>query len=458
MRAMGRLMILALVCATRRTMPVTDELVLTPLSETFPFDRERENRIARLSRPPPLVEGYMLTSREWTAHEARCDAYQDKVNEIERESSKMPSLHDLMLSFIRTRGVPYRDKAHAHPHLVEKLDRQTPYYVELTETPMTKRSQEITVTSQKIFLSHATLLVVPAELLLQWRDEIHKHVKDKFLSVWTVHTAKDKIPSIEDLPSVDILLMSTYRFAAFGRVETPSYLIERVHWRRLIIDEGHSVARANGLSGAAERVRASSRWIATGTPTAHLRASSVGDTASTAPPPPAEGLRSDLNHLGELFQRFFKASYMHSRSWWLQLTTAYFAKDKHADMMQAILETAVVRHQPSDLRRSYELPSMSSRVVRLKFTPLERLTYNVLVALFLANAIESQRSDQDYLFHPNNRRRLLEVRAPRRATSVTTTDVAVVCRTAVCQLASVDHVLHVARRAQVGLMDRQAPV
>lgn len=61
---------------------------------------------------------------------------------------------------------------------------------------------------EKIFLSSATLVVVPSILRLQWEAEILKHVKDGALRVLVLKT-KDDVVSVENLAnSYDVSLLS----------------------------------------------------------------------------------------------------------------------------------------------------------------------------------------------------------------------------------------------------------
>ena len=57
--------------------------------------------------------------------------------------------------------------------------------------------------------------------------------------------------------------------------------------------------------------------------------------------------------------------------------------------ISAFLSRIMVRHRVPDVI----LPPLTRQVVELEFNPLERRTYNVLLSLFVSNAIQSERTD-----------------------------------------------------------------
>lgn len=106
-----------------------------------------------------------------------------------------------------------------------------------------------------------TLLVLPVSLLHQWASEISHHCKAANKpSLHIYHGAGCKV---QDLQNFDIVL-TTYGTACNA---SHAAVISKIHWRRVMLDEGHVVK--NRLSKRAMAVfglRATRRWVVTGTP------------------------------------------------------------------------------------------------------------------------------------------------------------------------------------------------
>lgn len=123
----------------------------------------------------------------------------------------------------------------------------------------------------QVWLSHGTLVVVPDTLLSQWRHEITKHVQPGILKVLVIGPVNkklgDEVPPLSELLLFDIVLIPHSRFAReeeqtgyvsrclctyVGRTRVVAcncpppvrYLspLTSIHWKRLIVDEGHSMS------------------------------------------------------------------------------------------------------------------------------------------------------------------------------------------------------------------------
>jgi hypothetical protein len=66
------------------------------------------------------------------------------------------------------------------------------------------------------------------------------------------------------------------------------------------------------------------------------------------------------------------------------------------------LEGLVIKTRPEDVEKDIILPPMTHRVVYLKPCWYDKMTANLFVQVLRANAITSERSDVDYLFHKNS--------------------------------------------------------
>ncbi len=66
------------------------------------------------------------------------------------------------------------------------------------------------------------------------------------------------------------------------------------------------------------------------------------------------------------------------------------------------LEGLVVKTRPEDVEKDIVLPPMRHRVVYLKPCWFDKMTANLFIQVLRANAITSERTDVDYLFHKNS--------------------------------------------------------
>ncbi|KAJ1675062.1 hypothetical protein EV182_002013, partial [Spiromyces aspiralis] len=159
--------------------------------------------------------------------------------------------------------------------------------------------------SINVLLSSSTLVIVPDNLIDQWQYEIYKHFESaEALDVLVLGKSTDTIPSPAQLIRYDVVLITDYRFAHeesksttefrgvsrkcvcsyVGNTRTivcrcpagnlaPMYLspLLQVFWKRVIVDEGHSMSnRKANRALMAEKLLVERRWICTGTPTRNL--------------------------------------------------------------------------------------------------------------------------------------------------------------------------------------------
>ena len=111
-----------------------------------------------------------------------------------------------------------------------------------------------------------TLVVCPSSLLGHWRDEINQHVQAGVLRVILYHgpTRHTDVQRIKN----NSVVITTYKIMSMegdqGQTES---LIFSTHWRRVVLDEGHTIKNSKAqMSQAAFALRADCRWIVSGTP------------------------------------------------------------------------------------------------------------------------------------------------------------------------------------------------
>ena len=156
-------------------------------------------------------------------------------------------------------------------------------------------------------LSSGTIIVVPGNLVHQWKAELEKHVNNDETGLRTLimDSGKQKLPSIDDLLTYDVVLFSRSRFEQevrdgadekgrrrttgatplscqcpyIGATRTPDCRclkdedlyqspIKQLHWLRIIIDEGHEFSSSSSVAVTVANtlVTAERRWVVSGTP------------------------------------------------------------------------------------------------------------------------------------------------------------------------------------------------
>lgn len=145
------------------------------------------------------------------------------------------------------------------------------------------------------------------------------------------------------------------------------------------------------------RLRTESRFVVSGTPSKNLVGANDVPTSGHGASASAEADKSDFERLANI------AAFMGLHPFATESNTQLFLKAFHepyrlrgdTSAIQAFLAASVVRHNVPDLA----LPPLYRDVVTLEFNPLERITYNALLALFASNSVLSERQDEDYFFH-----------------------------------------------------------
>ncbi|KAJ3158125.1 hypothetical protein HDU86_003077 [Geranomyces michiganensis] len=301
-------------------------------------------------------------------------------------------------------------------HLKKLLLRSAPYYLKSEgETQRFSRHQVDNGSATRIYLSSATLVIVPDTLVNQWEHEINKHVLDRVLEVLVLAKPPDVIPPPRKLRNYDIVLISHPRF---GRelVRPPTLIgddyyfdaglysspLLALRWLRVIVDEGHIMARKDAPQVMlAARLECERRWVCTGTPMPNiLRKERGGEEVK------------DVNKLGGLLTEFLKVEpYASGKDVYKNIIAQPFLKRHHRgfEKLRDLMHRIMVRNRNEDIERDVRLPPLSEKIVRFSFRPLQRTTYNCIVAFIGANAVLSQREHRDYFFHPRQAAALRDV-------------------------------------------------
>lgn len=363
-----------------------------------------------------------------------------------RLQPEVNSLLDLSAATVARHGIPWRkvfeDMQYKEgiemAQCIHAMEKQVPTY-EIPPRPIrSNRSSTFSTPPEQVRLCSGTIIVVPRNLVHQWQSEILKHVSQGALKVLVMVNPKLMLPSTSELATYDIVLFSRTRFESEAKKTVGDDMdwyqspLKTLHWLRIIIDEGHSFSSSNtNAAVVAERlVRAERRWIVSGTPAKDLLGVEVEMEAMTF-----EGNHEDvltfrqksleqrrefslyheessgaIKSLGALASNFLKAEpwagsagsedtakwedYIYRHEGHQVRTHTSFSA-----CFRRTLENLVIKTRPEDVERDIELPPLSHKIVRLEPSFHDKLTANLFVLLFSSNAVTSERTDVDYLFH-----------------------------------------------------------
>ncbi|KAK4127048.1 helicase-like protein [Parathielavia appendiculata] len=361
---------------------------------------------------------------------------------------RIGSLADMAAACITRNSVPWRSVFGAlepgsieYPLCVAAIHRNPGVYSvppppRRRETP--GRQSTVSPAPTHIFLSHCSLVIVPPNLVQQWKQEIAKHTVG--LRVFAVDKKQD-LPPATELADYDIILFSSTRFdkmwedLAVDRngAQVLRNSLAQIHFKRCIVDEGHKLghataSRKSNMHHIIDHLHISARWIVTGTPSKGLYG--VDDTPSPhlnsgqrqpnkrQAKTSADLEKEDLKRIGSIAML-----YLQMRPWANQWTEAgdspadwnvYVMQPQHSsrstgreDCLKKTLESLIIRHRLSEVGDL--LPTVDEKIVYLDGSFQDRLVLNLFSMMIIFNAVQSQRADQDYFFHPRQRKALLEL-------------------------------------------------
>lgn len=296
---------------------------------------------------------------------------------------------------------------------------------------------------QKIGLCSGTLIVVPPNLVDHWGSEIAKHTEG--LKVRVLRNSSDKTPSVDELLHYDIVLFSRIRLEKEAGELVPNRRVSaksedspltKVHWLRIIVDEGHNVAghgQRTNMVHLLDQLQVERRWIVSGTPSSGLygveislasretysneiELSNATNIALRGRKMTGSALDNELKDMDKL--RHIVVEFLDLKPWsnsrandpanWTKYMkpVGEDGKRRKAPSLRATLQGLVVRHRMDTIHVETPLPPLSNKVIHLEPTFYDQLSLNLFIAILGVNAITSERSDQDYMFHPRNRKHL----------------------------------------------------
>ena len=106
-----------------------------------------------------------------------------------------------------------------------------------------------------------TLIILPPVLLDQWAQQIRRITGHTPLLFHGKNKTKITIEHLQN----SVIVLSTYAAISTTKTNKPNILYQ-VQWNRLIFDEGHHLRNNNSRLNGALLLKATIRWIVTGTP------------------------------------------------------------------------------------------------------------------------------------------------------------------------------------------------
>ena len=293
----------------------------------------------------------------------------------------------------------------------EDLSPRVAYYYPSTEgqrQPSQRGSGQL-LQGPRVYTSCTTLIVVPKILINQWIEEINKHTGFGALRVQVCHTNRElQVLSLSDIIFADVLLLAQSsmqhefqkaRVWTSGGIrksmdELSVSLLRKVRFRRIIVDEGHSMGRGNtAQTEFIQSLVAEMRWVCSGTPF------------------PGTTLQRQLNHLHFILTFLRIHPYAQwPKIWNNTIQRPMLQRDEVGiDNLRALLRRCMVRTKVADIAKEICIPPLSVQEVLLSSKgALEAANYNKVVSLVRINLIASRGVDQDSLLDPLNSKELLK--------------------------------------------------
>ncbi|KAL9638439.1 MAG: hypothetical protein Q9164_001555, partial [Protoblastenia rupestris] len=250
---------------------------------------------------------------------------------------------------------------------------------------------------KKTKASKTTLIVAPVGVMSNWSGQIAHHVNPNHaLNVFVYHGSGKKPMKAADFAEFDVVITSYGTLATDyypKNTKNPpavprSYGLFSINWRRVILDEGHSIRNPQTKSAlAASNLLAQSRWVLTGTPI--------------------------INNLRDLYSlvRFIRLTGGLER---LDIFNSVLirplkAGDGNASLLlQALMATICLRRKKDMKFIDLRLPQLSEYVHRIDFFPDEKEKYEALQAE-AKGLLHTVQRGQAGKGHQDNYRHLLEV-------------------------------------------------
>jgi SWI/SNF-related matrix-associated actin-dependent regulator of chromatin subfamily A3 len=205
-----------------------------------------------------------------------------------------------------------------------------------------------------------TLIIAPVGVMSNWRNQIQDHTRSETAPRVLIYHGSGK-KEAANLSQYDVVVTSYGALVMeFKENEKtmPKKGIFSVHWRRVVLDEGHTIRNPRSRGAlAACHLRADSRWTLTGTPIINT----LKDLYSQVRFLGLTGGLEDMAVFNSVLIRPLTAGEPEARL-----------------LLEALMGTICLRRRKDMSFINLRLPEMTSRVLRVKFQAHEQEKYNAL--------------------------------------------------------------------------------
>ncbi|KAJ5378749.1 hypothetical protein N7509_011868 [Penicillium cosmopolitanum] len=208
--------------------------------------------------------------------------------------------------------------------------------------------------------SKTTLIIAPVGVMSNWRNQIHDHTRSENApSVLIYHGTGKK--EAGNLANYDVVITSygalSVEFKADAK-KPPAKGIFSLHWRRVVLDEGHTIRNPRSKASlAACGLRVDSRWTLTGTPIINT----LKDLYSQIRFLKLSGGLDDFSVFNSVLIRPLMSGMPEARL-----------------LLEALMATVCLRRTKTMKFVDIRLPEMTSRILRVKFHSHEQEKYGAL--------------------------------------------------------------------------------
>ncbi|RAL64655.1 hypothetical protein DID88_001688 [Monilinia fructigena] len=359
------------------------------------------------------------------------------------------SLLDMAASTIGRLGIPWEsllrevesEQGTELNQVRQALNRGRGYYWYTPDQPQGETFKPANE-PRKIWLTKATLVVIPPNLIPQWVLEIEKHTTG--LKYLVMDDLVAPLPAVENLLTYDIIFFSKERFNKDSKLDhTP---LKDLHFKRLITEEcdGFANSKSDSTDGmiSIDFLHLDARWIVLGTPTQCLYGSDADSSVNDSFPDLSlspdtytiqqklfiEQERMDLEKLGNILKLYLKArpwadaKAQSDQAFWRSLVIEprydrEIGGDTH--LIKSTLKGIMIRHMTEDINEELSLPPLHKKIVYLNGCFQDKLSLNLFSMMIVINAVTSERKGMDYLFHPKSKAALQNLVSNLREASFT---------------------------------------
>lgn len=218
--------------------------------------------------------------------------------------------------------------------------------------------------------SKTTLIIAPVGVMSNWRNQIQDHTRQEASPRVLIYHGSGK-KEAQNLAQYDVVITSYGALQMEYKPDAkspPARGIFSIHWRRVVLDEGHTIRNPRSKASlAAALLRADSRWTLTGTPIIN----SLKDLYSQVRFLQLRGGLEDSAVFNSVLIRPLMAGEAEARL-----------------LLEALMGTICLRRRKDMDFINLRLPTMTSRVLRIKFQPHEQDKYNAFQYVSLNSLLD----------------------------------------------------------------------